>query len=121
MTAVIPSISHVEWLVTDLTRSVAFLQGLFGWEFTVYSRHYRLYTPAQGTAVGLLEVAQVVPSQATLVHVQVQNLAQSLQTAVTLGAKIATPPTVVPGHGRYAQVTDPDGNLIGLFEADPTV
>ena len=114
-----PSISHVEWLVTDLARSVAFLEGLFGWRFEVYSTHYRLYTPIQGTAVGLLEVRQVQPSHTTLVHVQIENLEQSLRTAQGLGASVATPPTMVPGHGRYAQVTDPDGHLIGLFQADP--
>jgi len=113
-----PHISHVEWLVTDLNRSVAFLEALFGWHFEFYSTHYRLYTPSQGTAVGLLEVEQVKPSSAVLVHVQIDQLEQFLETAQTLGASIVTPPTQVPGHGRYAQVTDPDGHLIGLFEAD---
>ena len=120
MNLILPTISHVEWLVTDLTRSVAFLEGLFGWRFETYSTHYRLYTPKQGTAVGLLEVGHVQSSHTTLVHVQIENLEQALEIAQKLGASIATPPTAVPGHGRYAQVTDPDGHWIGLFQADPS-
>lgn len=113
----IPFVSHVEWLVTDLSRSVQFLQDLFGWQFEYYSTHYRLYAPTSGIAVGLLEVKAVQPSQAVLIHVQVNDLAEFLAKAQQLGADIVTPTTVVPGHGRYAQVTDPDGHWIGLFEA----
>lgn len=113
-----PHISHVEWLVTDLTRSVTFLHGLFGWQFHYHSTHYRLYTPdnQQAAAVGLLQVATVEPSTGVMVHVQIPDLEQSIATALQLGAKLITAPTHVAGHGRYAQVSDPDGHLIGLFE-----
>ncbi len=112
-----PRVSHVEWRVSDLARSVAFFEGLFGWRFTTYSTHYRLYQPAAGVAVGLLESADCRPGGSPMVHVQVADLAASLRRAETLGAVTVTPPTAVPGHGRYAQVEDPDGNLLGLFEA----
>lgn len=112
-----PRISHVEWLVSDLTRSVAFFESLFGWHFTVYSTHYRLYQPNQGVAVGLLETDQRRPGRSPMVHIQVRDLSASLERAQALEARIVTPPTNVPGHGRYAQLSDLDGNLFGLFEA----
>lgn len=113
----LPHISHVEWLVTDLARSCTFLEGLFGWDFQPYSRHYRLYTPEQGyPCVGLMEVPQVTPCETTLVHIQISNLDDYLQRGQDLGARIALEPKVLAGYGRYAQLFDPDGHRIGLFQ-----
>lgn len=112
-----PRISHVEWLVSDLERGVNFYETLFGWRFETYSTHYRLYQPTQGVAVGLLETNQCQPGRSPMVHVQIDDLAACLALAQTLGGRVVTPPTAVPGHGHYAQLHDPDGNLLGLFEA----
>lgn len=113
-----PFVSHVEWCVTDLARATALLEGLFGWRFAPYGTRYRLYTPAAGgTCVGLLQVAAVQPATTTLVHVCVDDLDAALARALALGARPHVAPTAVPGHGRYAQVLDADGNVIGLFEA----
>lgn len=111
-----PRVSHVEWFVTDLARSAAFLTGLFGWQFATFSTHYRLYTPDDGgTCVGLMEVATVQASEYALAHIEVANLEAYLARAAALGAPLKTPPTVIPGYGRYAQILDPDGHAIGLF------
>jgi len=112
-----PSVSHVEWRVTDLARSEAFLQQLFGWQFVAFSRHYRLYTPPAGTCVGLMESTTVQPTTATLVHVQVDDIAAYLKRARQLGAPVVTESTPIPAYGWYAQVLDPDGNVVGLFQA----
>ncbi len=113
-----PYISHVEWLVSCLDRSTAFFHALFGWQFAVYSTHYRLYQPKQGVAVGLLETEVRRPGDSPMVHVHVADLDAVLQQAQTLGAKIVAQRTAVPGHGWYAQFEDYDGNRIGLFERD---
>ncbi len=107
----------MEWLVSDLERSVSFLHDLFGWHFEFYSTHYRLYQPEQGVAVGLLETEQPQPGCSPMVHVHVGNLDVLLRRAQALGAQVIVERTAVPGHGWYAQFTDHDGNRIGLFEA----
>lgn len=112
-----PRVSHVEWLVGDLERSVMFLESLFGWRFEHYSTHYRLYQPEQGVAVGLLETADRQPGISPMVHVQVADLDATLDRARRLGARVVAERTAVPGHGWYAQFEDRDGNRIGLFEA----
>ncbi|MFO1351326.1 MAG: VOC family protein [Gammaproteobacteria bacterium] len=113
-----PHVSHVEWRVTDLDRSIAFFEALFGWRFARHSTHYRIAFPDQGPAVGLLETREVRPSDSTLIHIRVDDLDAYLRRARGLGAPLATPRTAVPGHGWYAQVVDPDGNIVGLFEAE---
>ncbi|MDX1605667.1 MAG: VOC family protein [Candidatus Competibacterales bacterium] len=112
-----PRVSHVEWRVADLDRSVAFLEELFGWRFEVYSTHYRLYQPEQGVAVGLLETAERRPGLSPMVHIQVEAIDPLLDRARALGALVVVGRTAVPGHGWYAQFEDSDGNLIGVFEA----
>ncbi len=116
--SLVPFVSHVEWRVTGLERAAALLEGLFGWRFALHSRHYRLYVPeGGGTQVGLHQVETVQPSEAVLVHVQVsEGLEAALARALSFGARAHVAPTLVPGHGRFAQVLDFDGNVIGLFE-----
>ncbi len=112
--------SHVEWVVTDLDRAVAFLSGLFGWRFQVFSRHYRLYTPERGVCVGLMEAADVSPGYSPMVYVQVADLDATLARAEALGGRIRTARVEIADYGEYAQVLDPDGNLIGLFQGPST-
>lgn len=113
----IPRVSHVEWCVSDPERAEALLSGLFGWRFGRIGRRYRLYVPADGgTCVGLLACERPRPGDGPLVHVEVDDLDAVLARALALGARAHVPPTAVPGHGRYAQVLDADGHVIGLFE-----
>jgi predicted enzyme related to lactoylglutathione lyase len=113
-----PHVSHVEWYVTDLARTEAFLSSLFGWDFEPYSRHYRLYTPPEGgTCVGLMDVKDARPCRSTLVHVQVNDIETYLRRAAELGGRIDSHKTEIPHYGWYAHVLDPDGNVVGLFQA----
>ncbi|MEE4378892.1 MAG: VOC family protein [Candidatus Competibacteraceae bacterium] len=113
----VPTISHIEWFVIDLNRSVAFLNGLFGWQFEVFSEHYRLYTPESGPRVGLMEVAAIKPCEATFGYVTVDDIERYLQRAEQLGGCVVTGRSEIPNYGWYAQIADPDGNRVGLFQA----
>jgi predicted enzyme related to lactoylglutathione lyase len=55
------------------------------------------------------------PSYVT-VYVQVDDINAYLRKAETLGAKTVTPRTVIPNTVTFAQLTDPEGHLIGLVE-----
>ncbi|NJN45515.1 MAG: VOC family protein [Candidatus Competibacteraceae bacterium] len=112
----VPTVSHIEWFVTDLDRSVAFLTDLFGWQFVVFSEHYRLYTPESGPRVGLMEVAVGNPCEATLPYVTVDDIELYLQRAEQLGGRVVTGRSEIRNYGWYAQIADPDGNRIGLFQ-----
>ncbi len=113
----VPRVSHVEWLVTDLERAEAFLGALFGWRFEPFGSRYRLYTPPGGTCVGLMQVARATPAGSPLVHVEVEDIDDALARGEALGAPLLTPRTEIPGYGWYAQLGDPDGNMVGLFQA----
>jgi len=50
------------------------------------------------------------------VHIQVSDLAGYIQRGLALGGRLATGPTEIPDYGCYAQLLDPDGHRIGLFQ-----
>jgi predicted enzyme related to lactoylglutathione lyase len=111
-----PLVSHVEWCCRDLQRAAAFFNRLFGWEFQRFSEHYLLHTPPSGVAVGLMEKSTFTPGDGCLVFVQVDRIEPTLEHAVALQGEVAVCKTEIPGYGWYAQLKDPDGNIVGLFE-----
>ena len=111
-----PHVSHVEWRCTDLQRTRKFLTSMFGWKFEPFGSNYYLYTPEQGTCVGLIAADQVVPGNNCLVFIQVTSIMDYLKKAVSLHSKVVVPRKEIPNYGWYAQIYDPDGNIGGLFE-----
>ncbi len=111
------SICHVEWACTDLERTKAFLWGLFGWEFQSFSQDYMLFATPSGPGGGIWQVPQVKVGTSPVVYVAVQSIGPCLEQAVELGGGVAMSRSEIPDVGWYAHITDPDGNVIGLFEA----
>lgn len=110
-------VSHVEWPCRDLTCAQEFFQRLFGWEFKAFGNNYLLCDNTAGPAIGLLRQEEVTPARPCTVFVKVDSINESVQTAIGLGGTLAVVKTAIPGYGWYAQLTDLDGNLVGLFEA----
>jgi predicted enzyme related to lactoylglutathione lyase len=52
--------------------------------------------------------------------VDVPNLDELFAKAGTLGAAVAVPKMPIPGVGWLAYVKDTEGNLLGLYQQDPT-
>jgi predicted enzyme related to lactoylglutathione lyase len=50
--------------------------------------------------------------------VQVESVDETLATNAALGGVVALPKMPVPGVGWLAYVKDPDGNILGLLQAD---
>ncbi len=45
---------------------------------------------------------------------------KALETAGELGGTVAVPKMPVPGMGWLAYVKDPDGNIVGMMQIDPS-
>ena len=50
----------------------------------------------------------------------VEALDSTLGSAIAAGAEVALAKMAVPGVGWLAYVRDPNGNLLGLMQNDPT-
>jgi predicted enzyme related to lactoylglutathione lyase len=109
-------VSHVEWCCRDIETTAKFFQSLFDWQFKPFGNNYLLCNPAQGPAVGLLRTATATPGDSCLVFVTVDNIEKYSQQAATLGGSVYVEKTAIPDYGWYAQIKEPQGNIVGMFE-----
>ncbi len=109
-------IGHVEFASTDLERTRAFFSGLFGWSFNTWSEDYYLFSAPDKPNGGIMKVDKVEPGNSTVVYVEVDDIESTLKHVEELGGSVAQPKTEIPDMGWYAHLTDPDGNVIGLYQ-----
>ena len=53
-----------------------------------------------------------------MVYVEVDDLQAHLDKAVSLGGKVVTPVTTIPGMVTLARFADPMGNVVGLVKSE---
>ena len=109
-------VSHVEWCCRDIETTADFFHALFGWQFKPFGNNYLLCNPGQGPAVGLLRGEPAVQTSCQ-VFVTVNSIDTQLQRANALGGRTYVEKTLISDYGWYAQFKEPQGNIVGLFEA----
>ncbi len=50
----------------------------------------------------------------------IASLDDTLAKALDLGAEVALPKQAIPGIGWLAYIKDPEGNIFGLMQNDPS-
>lgn len=111
---------HFEIGTKDGDRAAGFYRALFGWEVNPAGPGYWLVSPQEtGIGGGLMQVRDEIPQYVT-VYVATDALEHTLDRAVELGGTTTVPPMPITGFGRFAMFQDPDGNLVGLFEDEPS-
>ena len=121
---------HFEIHASQPQRLVDFYTALFGWTIKRWGDllYWTIDTgPAgqPGINGGLLPrrggpPEEMQPVSSFVCTVQVDALDDALERSVKLGATPAFPKLAVPGVGWLAYIKDPDGNLLGLMQPDPT-
>lgn len=112
------SITHIEWSSSDLERSKTFYSGLFDWKIEPWGEEgYLSITPPEGATGGIMKADEVRPGASPVVYVEVDEIESYLEKAKELGGGVAVPKNEIPTMGWFAHLTDPDGNLVGLFQA----
>lgn len=111
------SICHVEFSTPDLEAAKQFYAGLFGWEFHAFEPTTMYFqTPKNYGPCGCMNQGEAASCSATTIYVNVEDIPTTLAKAETLGASTKTPKTEIPGgHGYYAEMTAPDGNVWGIY------
>jgi predicted enzyme related to lactoylglutathione lyase len=59
------------------------------------------------------------PGQQPVNYIAVDSVDAAVAKAQKLGAKLMMGKTPVPGMGWFAQLNDPEGNVIAVWETDP--
>jgi predicted enzyme related to lactoylglutathione lyase len=60
------------------------------------------------------------PSQPWANYISVDDVDTFTEKALSLGGQVALPKTAVPGMGWFAYLKDTEGNIFGIWAADPT-
>ena len=121
---------HFEIHATEPLAAISFYSALFGWKFNQWGGqpYWLIETgPADQPGIngGLLPrrgaaAADGQPVNSFVCTVEVKSVDVALEEAVALGGKIALPKMPIPGVGWLAYLKDPDGNLLGTMQPDPT-
>jgi uncharacterized protein len=112
------SISHIEFPADDVERAKKFYAALAGWEFSDYGGGYWVFRTEEGHGGGLGKRGESVGS-VVRVYINVENLEEAVAAAEANGGTVVTPPSDIPGQGRFAAVLDTEGSEIGLYEVKP--
>src|SRR5471032_911693 len=109
-------ICYVELPATDIARSAAFYEKVFGWHIRTRSNGTLAFDDTTGQVSGSFRLgrAPAAGPPGLLVYVMVDSVAATLDVIVASGGAIVQP---IGGDAPEitARFTDPAGNLIGLY------
>ena len=125
---------HFEIQTSDPDKTIAFYKELFGWDFQKWEGSYPYWlimtAPKDSKEMGinggmLLRPGNVSPSDTQFVNayvctVGVESVDATLEKAVKLGGTVAMPKYAIAGMAWQAYCKDPEGNLFGIHQPDPT-
>ena len=113
-------VAYFEIVSPDAPRARSFYNELFGWTTVdIGDPTYTMVdTGAGGGAIGggIGEPQRPTDPGGTKIYVRVEDLQATLDRAGSLGGRTVVPPTALPGEfGSFAVLSDPDGQLVGLW------
>jgi uncharacterized protein len=121
---------HFEILASNPERARKFYASVFGWEFAKLggAPFWHVDTGSVGPGINGALVRRLGPApverQATNAFVwvvRVPSLDGWLVKIEEAGGRLAFPKSGVPGVGWLAYARDPEGNVFGMLEPDPSV
>lgn len=114
------TIVHVELSAKDRKALAKFYQDVFGWEVEhVDQLNYTTFKAGDGVGGGFNPVSDQTPAGTVTIYIQTDNVTNSLLAVERAGGKILVPESDIPGMGKFGLFLDPQGNMIGLYKANP--
>jgi predicted enzyme related to lactoylglutathione lyase len=110
-------IVQFEIMGKDAAKLQRFYAELFNWKVSQPGGpEFGFYALVEGDSSGLAVGIGQEPSgnTRTTAYIRVPDLQATLDRAVSMGGRVAVPPTEIPGVVTFAHFIDPDGNQIGL-------
>jgi uncharacterized protein len=117
---------HFEIPFENKQRAMSFYSKCFGWQLQdMPEMNYVMastvatgpdYRPTEPGAIngGLFQRPKEAPGP--VIYVGVESVDAAIKKVQAAGGKVVTPRTEIPGMGAYGRISDPEGNVIGLFE-----
>jgi predicted enzyme related to lactoylglutathione lyase len=112
---------HFEIPSSSPEKAVKFYQSVFGWTFNQFGNDgYWLATTGDEKSPGIngAVMQKRHPQQPLTNSIDVRNIDEAIKQVESSGGKIVVPKTLIPGVGWSAYFTDPDNNILGLWQQD---
>jgi len=107
---------HFEIGCRDRDRSEMFYTRLFEWGTSEYGPLSRKIDTGSPLGIqGHITALGHEPHSYVTIYVEVADIDKQLAQVEELGGKVVIPATDVPGQGRFAWISDPDENIVGLW------
>ena len=124
-------VTQFEIHATDPEVLAAFYAGVFGWQLHRWEGPLEFWSIVTGSDDepgingGMVRrrgprAEEGQPVNAFVCTVTVESVADSLSKALEMGASVAVPRMAIPGIGWLAYFKDPDGNIVGVTQPDPS-
>lgn len=123
---------HFEIPADDIDRAKKFYGSVFGWELQTMQMANGEYTSVKTTAVDEQTQMPTEPGAINggmfqrderlttpVITIDVDGIDDALKQIEAEGGSTTTPRTPIPGMGAFAYFTDPEGNVMGLWETTP--
>jgi predicted enzyme related to lactoylglutathione lyase len=107
------NIQHIEWTTRDPRRLRAFFERLFDWEFREAMPGY---TMIEGVG-GIFDAPDPQMPIGVTPYVNVADLGEKEKRISDAGGTIHKSKQEVPGMGWFTIFSDPDGNMLALWQA----
>jgi hypothetical protein len=109
---------HFDIGCQDREKAASFYSALFDWKTEPYGEYSEKVDTGSGVGImGSITALGHEPSRYVMVYVEVDDIPGHLEKVVVMGGKVVVPETEVPGGGRFAWFSDPDGNTMGLWNS----
>ena len=126
-----PKVVHFEIPADDVARAREFYGGVFGWQLQdMQEMDYTLVEtvpvdqetrlPLEPGAINGGLMKRTAQTPAPVVTVDVESIDISLKEIEAAGGSTVQERTEIPGMGAFAYFKDSEGNVVGLWETQPT-
>jgi uncharacterized protein len=116
------SITHFEIYGTEPEGLAEFYRGVFGWRIEQMPGvdYWRVETGEANGLHGGLMYRAIPGLNGWMFHIQVDSLDKAVADIQSFGGTVVRPKTAVPKAAWVTIVADPQGNIFGVWQADPT-
>jgi len=110
---------HFEFMVNDTSRSRDFYTKVFDWEFEKSPGpvDYTMIKTGKEPDGGMMKKPAEAPHPALSVYFFVDDVNATLEKVKAAGGSVIAPKTEITDLGWWAMFADPDGIVVGIYEA----